>query len=1117
MYRWTQWGIAMFRKWTSIAMVCTMAALGGTCMGETVRTPDLALTVNEAGEVTALEVSGTMVTGQARPLAEMADLTRGAEFVPGTPAGGELATGLTLAFEGLQASATVTAQPRGRALHVTCNLQGREDLPARGVLLRVNVPVDATGWRWHDDMQTSREIRRGEVYENVTALREWPDLPEWADKPSLRMGAANRNFCTAITGPVGLCLASPLDRPCIFRTAYDAEAGRLQLVYDLALSPNTRRPNQWTFEFDLYASDPEWGFRSALAGYYELYPEFFEVHVEEPGMWMAFTPLSQIDNVNEFRFGFQEGAREVAYDDRIGVLDAPYLTHAGEFANIPDHDPETDPLPAYERLVEVMTEDFRQRTGSEEMYPAVGLYDAEGKLEIRQTRVYGHIIAQFNLDPELPLGQWLLDQADERTERIFETSGGRLDGFYYDGLTHGLNYRTEHFKLSEAPPMWDPVAEKPVLNNFFSSCEWARAAAEHFHAQDQITMMNGAFGASFYVAPWLDLFGGETGLRISRENMNYARTITWHKPMLTLLKGNYEQERDHQQIELFHKRALAYGIFPGFFDWSPSGLGPGGRYWDHPEYYERDRDIFRRYQPLVQTLATAGWEPVTHARSSDEGVFVERFGPAEDGIVWLTLLNEDASPHDTTLTIDAQALGLDVEAVRCADVLTGRAIELQGDGPALSADVSVEADGVMMLQLATPRQAALWRLSQCADTVERGITMREIDADKPPVAFAWHPIDGGYERERAGEGWALVFDGTDAGARRAWQWAMLFQPRAAPVTLRVRASADGLQGEGAAGVYIRHAWVSPSFSHYETEYLELPKGTYEARDFERTIAIEQPLRAIYLRPEVEGNVEGTLRIESITLEDEFADDYVENGDFSRWYEPIPEEMQGRLAAGSRQVVAAIEAAREAVGEGLTGGGSREALLEIGSLTTRLREWIHDERAENGCRRALRDMDAVEQQLGPVLLASLGMPAPRLQAPAVAAVGDEIPVSVEIGALEGLPVRPAIAADGPAEVVGPAHGATLRVAEDARPGDQITLIGEAMVGPEGRAAPVRVTKSLTVVTPLGVELTNEGTDPGSGALRVGATVRNNRAGATTAQLVLRAPEGWRAPQPRTVEL
>ena len=39
------------------------------------------------------------------------------------------------------------------------------------------------------------------------------------------------------------------------------------------------------------------------------------------------------------------------------------------------------------------------------------------------------------------------------------------------------------------------------------------------------------------------------------------------------------------------KRALAYGIFPGFFDWPPSGLGPGGRYWDHPEYYERDRDL----------------------------------------------------------------------------------------------------------------------------------------------------------------------------------------------------------------------------------------------------------------------------------------------------------------------------------------------------------------------------------------------------------------------------------------------------------------------------------------------------------------------------------------------
>lgn len=51
-------------------------------------------------------------------------------------------------------------------------------------------------------------------------------------------------------------------------------------------------------------------------------------------------------------------------------------------------------------------------------------------------------------------------------------------------------------------------------------------------------MMNGAMGASFYVVPWLDVLGEETGLHLSRESINDLRAVLYHKPFLTLLKGN---------------------------------------------------------------------------------------------------------------------------------------------------------------------------------------------------------------------------------------------------------------------------------------------------------------------------------------------------------------------------------------------------------------------------------------------------------------------------------------------------------------------------------------------------------------------------------------------------
>ena len=90
------------------------------------------------------------------------------------------------------------------------------------------------------------------------------------------------------------------------------------------------------------------------------------------------------------------------------------------------------------------------------------------------------------------------------------------------------------------------------------------------------------------------------------------------------------------------------------------------------------------------------------------------------------------------------------------------------------------------------------------------------------------------------------------------QSVMPFQKEPAPVTLRVRAAGENLAGKGALRIRARHAWVSPSFSHYENVYLDLPKGTYEYQDFELTITPTEPLRAIYLQPEMAAGVTAVM-------------------------------------------------------------------------------------------------------------------------------------------------------------------------------------------------------------------------------------------------------------------
>ncbi|MEI6503887.1 MAG: hypothetical protein WCP21_22980, partial [Armatimonadota bacterium] len=533
-------------------------------------------------------------------------------------------------------------------------------------------------------------------------------------------------------------------------------------------------------------------------------PEMFKVWLRQQGQWMAFNKLSEIDNANEFWFALQEGAPEVNYDDKINVLSMIYYTHAGMWGNLPKpYDPEKDPLPPLPEQVAAINQSMKDITGMEGLYDKVGTRKPNGDLAVEKWSVYAHLLAQFDLDPELPWGDYLIKNTLTRTETAKKQNGGELDGFYYDGLTSGLDYSPEHFKTHDAPILWDPVNKKPFINNFYSSVEFARGTAELLRPKGQVTMMNGALGDSFYVIPWLDILGAETGLRIPREDFNYIRTVIYHKPFLTLLKGNYEQEIARPEMELFMKRCLAYGVYPGFFDWPPSGLGPGGQYWNHPRYYERDRDLFRKYEPLCRNLAMAGWEPVTNARSSDANVFLERYGPDPQGVVWLSALNEDSKPHPTTLTIDAKALGLDPKTVRAQDLVSGQSLPLKQTAAGVTCDLNVAPEAVLAIQLASPQAAAQWRVAQSVEALDRGMVQRKVDAEKPAIVVNWRPSGPTYDRETVAGKTVLVFK--PGSSMR--QWAMLFQGSPQPLKLKVRAAAQGI-AEQTATVRCNLAWVS---------------------------------------------------------------------------------------------------------------------------------------------------------------------------------------------------------------------------------------------------------------------------------------------------------------------
>ncbi|NOY79641.1 MAG: hypothetical protein GXP31_01420 [Kiritimatiellaeota bacterium] len=1097
----------MKRRFVCCAMLA--AACIRTACARELRTAGFSLTLDETGKVTAVSAGGNRLKVRPAPFVSVCP-AGAAQFEALTPAGGDMETGLVLRSK----TARLTVRLRGRSgkgergvLHFTCTVKG-DPGPARGLLLRFSLPFDAVGWKWANDMQNTETIAPGKVYENVRPLRAWPDLPEWRDKPDLRMGYSNRNFCTVLSGPVGVCLAVPLDRPCIFRTAYDVAARRLQIVYDFALSPDTAQPNEAAFAFDLYSCDPAWGFRSALEHYYRLYPQFFRVYVPDPGQWMAFTRLSGIDNVNEFLFRLQEGAPEPGYDDKIDVLSAVYFTHAGMFARIPGYAPEKDPLPPFGRQLEAMDAAFKRRTGSPDMFRRVGLFTPDGRLDIRKTRVYGHIISQFNLDPDLPYGAWALKRALQRTERVKAKNGARLDGFYYDGLSSGINYRPEHFKTAAAPCLWDPVHKKPFLNNFFSSCEFARAAAELLRPRGQITMMNGALNATFYVAPWLDLFGAETGLRIPREQFNFIRAVTYHKPFLTLLKGNYEQKIGRAQIELFMKRCLAYGVFPGFFDWPPSGLGPGSRYWDHPVYYERDRDLFRKYLPLCRALAKAGWEPVTRARSSVPDVYVERFGPSRDGVLWLTLLNEKPQPQRIRLSVDARKLGVDPARVQVLEILTNRPLPARpSKNGGLELELNVPGDGVLCLQAAPPDAAARWRIDQAIETLDRGVKMREVDKDKPPVAVHWRPKGmSAYDRGTSGGSRHLIFKASPRATRSCGQWVMLFQNDAAPLTLRVRAAATDLSGKkNSAVVRCRLAWVTRSFTHYETQSFEFPGGTYAWRDFAFPLRSSHALRSVYVQPEVRPAASGELRLARISIVDPGGREYAVDPEFRQWYESVPAPLRPRIAAACRELRNTLVSCRKEIS---TPPRLRARLLAAFSAMGGLRDLVHEKRADNSCRRVLRDLETIERHLAAVVPFAFGITPPVISGPATACPGDVVPLRFTAPKVPGAPTRTALVCDG-VRISPRPDGADLHVPGDAEVGTVLRVTGRLEFGPPAKAAVLTTERRIIVTAPVDLAVATRSVDTESGTCTLRVRVRNNMRSPLSGNIEISAPPGWRA--------
>lgn len=534
--------------------------------------------------------------------------------------------------------------------------------------------TDAATFRWLDDPRRSRPIvGNGEFI----AARSVPEIGggRLSHYPIGGVACENRAFGLGVDP----------NFPAFYRIAFNAASRELYIAFDVALTAEKPTaelrfsilrvadaaqsealralPNKSPTRLTSCAAPGE-AFRALLDAYRETYPEAFVVRAPNQGNWMPFAPISKVPNQEDFGFQFKEGNDEIAFDDSVGVTTFRYTEPMTWWQALPAETPKT--IDAALELAKkqaaagnrdaqaLLTSGYRDRDGrfcarfldtpwcvgavwSLNDAPGLVKLANEGKLGDAQTPSLGGFETKWNealaddlYGAALPPTSVSLPRTPEEFAAAQSRPG--LDGEYIDSsegyVTDLLDFDRSHFAGMRTPLVFDAKTKRPAIYRGLVAFEYVEKIASDVHKRGRLAMANSTPGQFFWLVPQLDVVGTETNWNwndrwspMSDADLLYRRALCYGKPYCFLMNTDFDKF-GADYVEKFMKRSLAYGMFPGFFSADASTK----HYFSNPELYERDRPLFKKYMPLCKAVAESGWEAQTGATSSDEKVYVERFG-----------------------------------------------------------------------------------------------------------------------------------------------------------------------------------------------------------------------------------------------------------------------------------------------------------------------------------------------------------------------------------------------------------------------------------------------------------------------------------------------------------
>jgi len=567
----------------------------------------------------------------------------------------------------------------------------------RAITVGYSLPVRfIPGWKFHYDMQRSDTIIEPNVYSADTS-RYWVSGSGWRDYNS------RYTLCAISDDNAGLAFGLPLDEYYRYWFDYDSNNELFSIYFDLGITNRATDhfDGNGSFSFIIFKLDePEWGFRSALDKYYDIYPWAFEKRETNEGLVVAFDDLRNADEdqngdgpIEDFGIAFWSGV------DSGDGLEGQWLNNKG--IEIYSHCQEPgfksisigSTTPTYAEVENQLDNYYNAGGDARDQANAVftsALFKDQA-VDPRDYKMAG-TKAKFyqNTDPDVPYytdgpANHNHNQKDHKFKKIdyfYDHSSTAANSYQVDGMLmdslegsyYRQNYRDSHIQVTKNPPTFDVDSKNVTLVQPMGMLEFLKDYQTYVHSKGDLSMANAAVWQVPHYEAYLDVsitevtWADANGFALpadAHEDMAFKRSTCYQKQHCFLYDPDDFTWIDYEDTEKYMQFCLFYGIFPGMGN-DFNSMGENHSYFTDPYgtpgnewyMYNRDRDLFKKYVPLVQDISKAGWEPVTYGKTDDPEFLIERYGYKESDDLHFTVFNKGGAGTSTTITLDASDMGI---------------------------------------------------------------------------------------------------------------------------------------------------------------------------------------------------------------------------------------------------------------------------------------------------------------------------------------------------------------------------------------------------------------------------------------------------------------------------